>query len=140
MWPDDDAVLRRIFDDSTTWAVVGCSPDHSRASHGVAAYLQQLGYRVVPVNPNEREILGEPCHPDLASAAAAVGTIDVVDVFRRSAEAGAHVDEAISIGANAVWLQLGVIDEAAARRASDAGLDVAMDRCPHLEHPRLYGR
>src|SRR3954466_10912063 len=115
MWPDDDAVLRRIFDDSTTWAVVGCSPDPRRDSNRIASYLQQLGYRVVPVNPNEQEILGEPCHPDLASAPAAVGPSDVVDVFRRSAEAGRHVDEAIAVGASAVWLQLRVVDEAAAR-------------------------
>ena len=140
MWPDDDAVLRRIFDDSTTWAVVGCSADPARDSHRIAAYLQQLGYRVVPVNPNEREILGEPCHPDLASAAAAVDTIDVVDVFRRSSEAGQHVDEAIAIGAGAVWLQLRVVDEAAAERADAAGLDVAMERSPKIDHPRLYGQ
>ena len=140
MWPDDDADLRRIFDESRTWAVVGCSSDSSRDSHRIGAYLQQLGYRVVPVNPNEIEVLGEPCHPDLATAAEAVGKIDVVDVFRRSSEAGAHVDEAVAIGADAVWLQLRVVDEAAAQRAADAGLDVAMDRCPRIEHPRLYGR
>jgi len=140
MWPDDDKVLRRIFDETKTWAVVGCSPDPGRDSHRIGAYLQELGYRVVPVNPNEREVLGEPCHPDLASAVEAVGPIDVVDVFRRSSEAGRHVDEAIAVGAGAVWLQLQVIDEAAAARADAAGLDVVMDRCPRIEHPRLYGR
>jgi len=119
---------------------VGCSPDPGRDSHRIGAYLQELGYRVVPVNPNEREVLGEPCHPDLASAVEAVGPIDVVDVFRRSSEAGRHVDEAIAVGAGAVWLQLQVIDEAAAARADAAGLDVVMDRCPRIEHPRLYGR
>lgn len=140
MWPDDDKVLRRIFDETKTWAVVGCSPDPGRDSHRIGAYLQGLGYRVVPVNPNEREVLGEPCHPDLASAVEAVGPIDVVDMFRRSSEAGRHVDEAIAVGAGAVWLQLQVIDEAAAARADAAGLDVVMDRCPRIEHPRLYGR
>jgi uncharacterized protein len=140
MWPDDDAILRRIFDNTTTWAVVGCSPDPARDSHRIGAYLRDLGYRVVPVNPNEHEVLGEPCHPDLDTAVAAIGPIDVVDVFRRSSAAGRHVDEAIAIGAKAVWLQLRVVDEAAAQRAADAGLDVAMDRCPRIEHPRLYGR
>ena len=75
MWPDDDEVLRRIFDDSTTWAVVGCSGDPSRDSHRIGAYLQELGYQVVPVNPNERKVLGEPCHPNLAAAVEALGPI-----------------------------------------------------------------
>ena len=140
MWPDDDAVLRRIFDETTTWAVVGCSGDPSRDSHRIGAYLQELGYRVVPVNPNEREVLGEPCHPDLAvggrggRAHRRGRRLPPVQRGRR------HVDEAIAVGAKAVWLQLRVIDEAAATRAADAGLDVAMDRCPRIEHPRLYGR
>ncbi len=127
-------VARKILESYRTWAVVGLSPDPRRPSHGVAARLQSWGYRVVPINPNCDEVLGEPAYPDLASAP---GGIEVVDIFRRSRFAGEHVDEAISIGAKAVWLQLGVIDEAAAQRARDAGLDVVMDRCPAIEGRRL---
>lgn len=134
-----DEAIRRVLTQTTTWAVVGLSPDRFRDSHRIAALLQREGKRVVPVNPHVDEVLGERAYPDLASAAAALGPglIDVVDVFRRSREAGAHVDEAIAIGARAVWLQLGVIDEAAAQRARAAGLDVIMDRCPAIELPRL---
>lgn len=138
-WPDDDDTLRRIFDAAKTWAVVGCSPNPERDSHRIAAYLQSLGYRVIPIRPDCDELLGERCHPSLESVPAET-PVDVVDVFRRSTHAGGHVDEAIAVGAKAVWLQLGVIDEDAAARASAAGLDVAMDRCPKIEHPRLYGR
>ena len=120
--------------ETRTWAVVGCSPDPSRDSHRIAALLQQRGYRVIPVNPAASEILGERCF----SSVHEIGEpVDVVDVFRRSEEAGAHVDEAIAIGAKAVWLQLGVIDPAAAERARAAGLRVVMDRCPAIELPRL---
>jgi uncharacterized protein len=117
-----------------TWAVVGCSPDPGRDSHRIAALLQRRGMKVIPVNPAASEILGERCFPSLADVGEPV---DVVDVFRRSSEAGAHVDEAIEIGAKAVWLQLGVIDEAAAARAREAGLRVVMDRWPAIELPRL---
>jgi hypothetical protein len=133
----DDAV-RRVLERYRTWAVVGCSPDPYRDSHSIAALLQGRGYRVVPVNPAADEILGERCWPSLHDVPPELG-IEVVDVFRRSEEAGRHVDEAIAIGAKAVWLQLGVIDEAAAERARAAGLDVVMDRCPRLELPRLAG-
>jgi predicted CoA-binding protein len=128
--------IRRIAEESQTWAVVGCSPDPSRASHGVAQFLMTRGYRVIPVNPQAgcEEILGQRCYPDLASIPEAV---DVVDIFRRSEQAGVHVDEAIAIGARAVWMQLGVIDQAAAARASEAGLFVVMDRCPKIEFPGL---
>jgi uncharacterized protein len=127
---------KRILEQFTTWAVVGCSPDPRRASHGVAAFLQARGKRVIPVNPLAfpGEILGEECVPDLASIGEPV---EVVDIFRRSDAAGAHVDEAIAIGAKAVWMQLRVVDEAAATRARDAGLLVAMDRCPKIDWPRL---
>ena len=128
--------IRHVLRDLQTWAVVGCSPDPRRDSHGVAAFLQQIGKRVIPIYPGEDEILGEPAYPDLASVPAGAG-VDVVDVFRRSEQAGVHVDEAIELGAKAVWLQLGVIDEAAATRARDAGLIVIMDRCPKIEWPRL---
>jgi predicted CoA-binding protein len=111
------------------WAVVGWSPDPRRDSHRIAAFLERIGKRVSRVNP----------HADgaFASVRDVPGGVDVVDVFRRSSEAGGHVDEAIEIGARAVWLQLGVIDEAAAARAREAGLDVVMDRCPAIEWPRL---
>jgi predicted CoA-binding protein len=128
--------IRHVLQDLRTWAVVGCSPDPSRASYGVAAFLQRQGKTVIPVNPTEDEILGERTYPDLASIPATTG-VEVVDVFRRSSQAGVHVDEAIAIGAKAVWLQLGVIDEAAAARAQEAGLIVIMDRCPKIEWPRF---
>jgi predicted CoA-binding protein len=119
------------------WAVVGCSPDPVRDSHGVAAFLQSKGIEIVPVNPNAagEEILGERCVASLAEA----GAVDVVDIFRRSDAAGAHVDEAVAAGAKAVWMQLGVVDEAAAQRARHAGLVVVMDRCPKIDWPRLVG-
>jgi len=115
------------------WAVVGCSPDPARPSHDVARVLIARGYDVVPVNPHAEEILGRRCHP---SVRALPEPVDVVDVFRRSEHAGLHVDEAIAIGARAVWLQLGVIDDAAAARARGAGLRVVMDRCPAIELTR----
>jgi uncharacterized protein len=129
--------VRTLLTETRTWAVVGCSPDRGRDSHRIAALLQREGYRVIPVNPNvEGELLGERCYRSVTEIPAAEG-VEVVDIFRRSAEAGAHVDEAIAIGARGVWLQLGVIDEAAAARARAAGLRVAMDRCPAIELPRL---
>ena len=131
--------IRHVLQDLQTWAVVGCSPDPRRDSNGVARFLQQLGKRVIPVYPGEEEILGEQAYPDLGSVPAGAG-VEVVDVFRRSEQAGVHVDEAIEVGAKAVWLQLGVVDEAAAGRARDAGLIVIMDRCPKIEWPRLGRR
>lgn len=132
---DDD--VRQMLTSTTTWAVVGCSPDPSRDSHRIAALLQHRGFTVVPVNPREREILGERCYPSVTDIPDDVD-IDVVDVFRRADQAGVHVDEAIARpGVKGVWLQLGVIDEAAAQRARQAGLLVAMDRCPAIELPRL---
>jgi predicted CoA-binding protein len=131
-----DEDIRFALEQTQTWAVVGCSPDPYRDSHRIAALLQGRGFRVIPVNPNADEILGERC---VASVHDIEEPVDVVDVFRRSSEAGAHVDEAIAIGAKAVWLQLGVIDPAAADRARVAGLRVVMDRCPAIELPRLSG-
>ena len=133
---NDRDTIRRIAEQSRTWAVVGCSPDPWRASNGVAEFLLSRGYRVIPVNPQAgcEEILGQRCYPDLASIGEPV---DVVDIFRRSEQAGVHVDEAIATGARAVWLQLGVIDRAAAARAREAGLDVVMDACPKIEFPGL---
>jgi uncharacterized protein len=126
------AAADRILDTARTWAVVGASPKPHRASHGVMRTLLDHGYEAVPVTPNAFEIHDQLAYPRLADVPDDV-TIDVVDIFRRSSAAGAHVDEAIAIGAKAVWLQLGVIDEAAAQRALDAGLEVVMDRCPAIE-------
>jgi uncharacterized protein len=123
--------IKRILEECRTIAVVGLSSQSTRPSHGVAAYMQRSGYRVIPVNPNESEVLGEKAYASLAEVPE---RIDLVDVFRRSEEAGAAVDEAIAIGAKAVWLQEGVIDDAAAKRALDAGLLVVMDRCWLKEH------
>ena len=120
-----------------TWAVVGCSPDPRRDSHRVAAVLQRAGFRVIPVNPHAGdELLGERVYPRI-DAIPPEEEVDVVDIFRRSDAAGAHVDEAIARGARGVWLQLGVIDAAAAERARAAGLRVVMERCPAIELPRL---
>jgi hypothetical protein len=128
--------IRTILETTTTWAVVGCSDDPSRASHRVAAQLKGWGYRVLPVNPTLDEVLGERCWPSLDAIPPEEG-VEVVDVFRRSEQAGVHVDEAVAIGASAVWLQLGVVDEEAAARARASGLRVVMDRCPLIERPRL---
>lgn len=129
--------ISRILDECHTIAVVGLSSDTRRPSNSVSAYMRRVGYRVIPVNPNETEVFGEKSYPDLASVPA---KIELVDVFRRSDEAGKAVDEAIAVGAKAVWLQEGVIDRAAAQRAADAGLLVVMDRCWLKEHIRHGGR
>jgi predicted CoA-binding protein len=117
-----------------TIAVVGLSSDPRRPSHGVSAYMQSRGYRIIPVNPNESTVLGEKAYARLDDVPV---KIDVVNVFRRSDEAGRHVDEAIRLGARAVWLQEDVVDSAAAIRALEAGLYVVMDRCILKEHLRL---
>jgi len=127
------AAPERILDECRTIAVVGLSSSSWRPSHGVAAYMQRAGYRIIPVNPNETEVLGEKSYASLTEL---TDKIDLVDVFRRSDEAGAVVDQAITVGAKAVWLQEGVIDEAAAQRALNAGLLVVMDRCWLKEHAR----
>jgi predicted CoA-binding protein len=115
-------------------AVVGLSADPNRPSHKVASYLAQHGYEIIPVNPDAREILGRPSYPDLQSLPQSV---EIVDIFRRSEEVMPIVDEAIKIGAKAVWMQEGVINEAAAARARDAGLLVVMNKCMLKEHRRL---
>jgi uncharacterized protein len=130
---DDD--IHALLTETRTWAVVGCSPDPDRDSNRIAALLKREGFRVIPVNPHvEGELLGERCYANLREVEE---PIDVVDIFRRADRAGAHVDEAIAIGATGVWMQLGVIDAAAADRARAAGLRVVMDRCPAIELPRL---
>ena len=125
--------IRRILDECRTIAVVGLSSDPSRPSNSVSGYMRRQSYRVIPVNPNETSVFGEKSYPDLF---AVPEKIDLVDVFRRPDEAGKAVDEAIAVGAKAVWLQEGVIDSAAAQRAVEAGLMVVMDRCWLKEHIR----
>ena len=131
-----DDTIRSLLTTRLTWAVVGCSPSPHRDSHRIADLLRRRGNRIVPVNPHAagEEILGERC---VASVTELGDGVDVVDIFRRADKAGAHVDEAIAIGARAVWMQLGVIDEDAAERARAAGVEVIMDRCPAIEVRRL---
>jgi predicted CoA-binding protein len=114
------------------WAVVGLTGDPMRPAYGVARFLQRQGKRIIPVNPRGQEVLGEPGYRSLADIGEPV---DVVDIFRRADHAGVHVDEAVQIGASAVWMQLTVVDDDAADRAAAAGLDVVMDRCPVIEWP-----
>jgi len=135
----DRETIAHVLRSFRTWAVVGCSPHQWRDSHQIAALLQRSGYRVIPVNPNCDEVLGERCYPSLLDIPAEEG-VEVVDVFRRSEAAGAHVDEAIEAGARAVWLQLGVFAGAACERARAAGLQVVENRCPAIELPRLTAR
>ena len=129
-----NATIERVLRESRTWAVVGCSPDPWRTSHRIARVLQEAGYRVIPVNPAAQEILGERCFASLAEIGEPV---DVVDVFRRTELAGAHVDEAVAIGARAVWCQLDVYAGEAGDRARAAGLDVIENACPAIELPQL---
>ncbi|HNA46444.1 MAG: CoA-binding protein [Nitrospira sp.] len=128
--------IARLLRDCRTIAVVGLSSNPARPSYRVASYMQQQGRVVIPVNPRETDVLGERAYPSLS---AVPGSIDLVNVFRRSEEAGAVVDEAIRIQAKAVWLQEGVVDEAAALRARQAGLQVVMDRCWLKEYVRCVG-
>jgi predicted CoA-binding protein len=115
-------------------AVVGLSSDEMRPSHGVAAYMQRAGYRIIPVNPNEIKVLGEKAYARLEDVPE---KIDIVDVFRRSIFVRGVVDSAIRVGAKAVWMQEGVVDEEAAKLARDAGLEVVMDRCILKDHRSL---
>jgi predicted CoA-binding protein len=123
-----------IFRDARTIAVVGASPNPERPSHGVAAYLQAAGYRIIPVNPTVDAVLGEKSYASLADVPE---PIDVVDVFRRSEDVPPIVAEAVRVGARVVWMQEGVVNEAAAASARAAGLTVVMDRCMLKEHRRL---
>jgi hypothetical protein len=125
--------IKKILEDCRTIAVVGLSSSPARASNGVAGYMKRQGYKIIPVNPKEEQVFGEKSYATLADVPV---KIDLVDVFRRSEEAGKVVDEAIKVGAKAVWLQEGVIDNAAAERAQEAGLLVVMDRCWLKEHAR----
>ncbi|CAA9424202.1 MAG: CoA-binding domain protein [uncultured Ramlibacter sp.] len=135
--------LRRILGSCRTIAVVGLSPQWHRPSFFAAKYMQSHGYRIVPVNPGAKEILGERCYPSVTAASQALAAegvkIDMVDCFRRSEDIPPLADEAIAIGARCLWLQLGVVHEASAAKAREAGLDVVMDRCVKIEHARLFG-
>ena len=130
-----DSVIRKILAQPRRIAVVGCSPHASRDSHRIAQLLMDKGHTVVPVNPNAAEILGQRCYASLRDIP---GPIDMVDIFRRSDQVGPVVDDAVTIGASIVWMQLGVIDQAAATRAQTAGLTVVMDRCPAIEYRELF--
>ncbi|MER6133204.1 CoA-binding protein [Streptomyces sp. NPDC001815] len=131
----DPATVRKILTElGDTWAVVGLSSNERRAAYGVAEVLQRYGKRVVPVHPKAETVHGEKGYASLEEIPF---DVDVVDVFVNSSLAGAVADEAVTIGARAVWYQLGVIDEAAYERTRAAGLDMVMDRCPAIEIPRL---
>jgi uncharacterized protein len=134
----DIPTLRRILRNSRRIAVVGISAEWHRPSFFVGKYLLEHGYTMIPVNPKYRELLGQACYPDLASAREA-GAIDMVDCFRKAEDIGPLADQAIAIGAKTLWMQLGVVNEAAADKARAAGLEVVMDRCVKIEHGRLFG-
>ncbi|MEW5880868.1 MAG: CoA-binding protein [Pseudomonadota bacterium] len=135
----DIPTLRRILHDSRRIAVVGISAEWHRPSYFVGKYLLEHGYTMIPVNPKYAEVLGRRCYPDLRTAAREAGPIDLVDCFRKSEDIPALADDAIAIGAKVLWMQLGVVSEAAARKARAAGLAVVMDRCVKIEHGRLFG-
>lgn len=137
-----DSILRAILDETSTIAMVGASANWTRPSNFAMKYLQQRGYRVIPVNPGAAggEILGMRCHASLGDVPE---PFEMVDIFRRSEDVGPVVDEAIALkearGLRTVWMQLGVVNAAAAARAAEAGLGVIMDRCPKIEFARLHG-
>ena len=135
MDPQVTDIAERILTSARTIAVVGLSADPRRPSHGVARYMQRAGYRIIPVNPNVDEVLGERAYPSLRQIPQPV---DVVEVFRRSEFVGPIVDDAIAIKASAVWLQDGVVDEDAAARARASGLDVVMDDCMMRRHAQRH--
>lgn len=133
---DDIPKLRRILRSAKTIAVVGLSAHWYRPSYFAAKYMQEHGYRIIPVNPTYDSVLGEKCYPRLQDIPVPV---DIVDCFRRSAEIASLADDAIAIGAKCLWMQLGVESPAAREKAEKAGLDVVEDRCVKIEHARLFG-
>ena len=133
---DDINTLRRILHEAKTIAVVGLSADWFRPSFFAAKYMQEHGYRVIPVNPKYREVLGQKCYASLRDIREKV---DIVDVFRKTADVMPIAEDAIAIGARVLWQQLGVKNEAAAAKARAAGLESVMDRCVKIEHGRLFG-
>ncbi len=132
----DDNTIRRILKQNKTIAVVGLSNNWNRPSRFAAKYMKGFGYKIIPVNPSYKEILGEICYPSLLDIP---GPVDIVDIFRRPQDVPPIVEDAITIGAKVVWMQLGVINEEAAERARQAGLEVVMNRCVKIEHGRLFG-
>ncbi|MEO6144456.1 MAG: CoA-binding protein [Dermatophilaceae bacterium] len=137
----DPTVIRRVLTTPATWAVVGLSTDVTRTAYGVARWMQEaLGHRIIPVHPRAPEVWGEPGYKNLSEIPDGT-VVAVVDCFVNSGRVGEVVDQAIAnkdrLGIESVWLQLGVVDEDAARRALDAGIDVVMDTCPMIEYPRL---
>ena len=133
---DDIAGLRRILTQSRTLAVVGLSANWYRPSYFAAKYMQDHGYRIIPVNPSYTEVLGERCYPTIA---AIPGTVDVVDCFRKAEEIPALAHAAVAKGAKVLWMQLGIRNHEAAKIADEAGLEVVMDRCVKIEHARILG-
>ncbi|HEY3013951.1 MAG TPA: CoA-binding protein [Nocardioides sp.] len=131
-WQDQDAV-DLMLDDCKTWAVVGLSGNPTRTAYRIAHLLQLRGKQIVPIHPDAPTVLGEQGYPTLADVPF---PIDVVDVFRRSSAAGEFADQAVAVGARGVWFQLGVIDEAAFRRTTEAGMPMVMDTCPAIEWSR----
>ena len=132
----DITALRRILNTHKRVAIVGLSADWSRPSFFTAKYLLERGFEVIPVNPKYAEILGQECYPNLKSIPTPV---DVVDLFQKAERVPPFVDAAIAIGAQVVWMQLGIIHQAAAQKARDAGLEVVMDRCMKIEYARIFG-
>lgn len=130
------ATLRRILRENHTVAVVGLSPKWHRPSYFAAKYLLDHGYHVIPVNPGQETILEQRCYPSLLEIP---GPVDVVDIFRKPQAVPPLVDQAIRIGAKVVWMQLGIVHQAAAEKARAAGLEVVMDRCMKIEYARLFG-
>lgn len=130
------AELRRILKNNHTIAVVGLSADWYRPSYFAAKYMQEHGFRIIPVNPKYDEILGEKCYPNLK---AIPEPVDIVDVFRKPDDCVPIAHDAVAIGAKVLWLQLGVVNEEAARVAEAGGLEVVMDRCVKIEYARLFG-
>jgi predicted CoA-binding protein len=133
---DDIPTLRRILNDHRVIAVVGLSANWYRPSYFAAKYMLDHGYRVIPVNPAYQEVLGRKCYPTLRDVPEKIG---IVDCFRKSDEIMPIAEDAIAIGARVLWMQIGVINEAAAALARNAGLDVVMNRCVKIEHARLFG-
>lgn len=133
---DDIAGIRRVLANHRTIAVVGLSAHWHRPSYFAAKYMQEHGYRVIPVNPQYQEVLGERCYPSIA---AIPGAVDIVDAFRRAPEMPALAREAVAKGAKVLWMQLGVASEEAARIAQEGGLDVVQNRCVKIEHARILG-